>query len=114
MLQFILLPFALTILPSSLALEWPGPRATPSLSLPDAQGFSPKPTNGPQIHVKGNNNLDLKLFRRQGLSKYPNTCGYIDGNQEYSFTCEGAYACAYNSAKFGFGCMSFSSPLLSA
>ena len=106
MLQSLLLPAAVfNLLPPALALEWLGPRATPTASLPDAQGWTPKPTNGPQFDVVANSNPELKLFRRQALSKYPNTCGYVDGNGEYSFTCSGAYACAYNSAKFAFGCM---------
>lgn len=112
MLTSLLLPaaaaaVALGLLPTALSLEWPGPRETPTpLSLPDAQGWTPKPTDGPQFHVvAANPNSNLKLFRRQSISKYPNTCGYVDGNGEYSFTCSGAYACGYNTANFAFGCM---------
>lgn len=107
MLQSLILPSlaALTLLPSTtLALRWLGPRATPTPSLPDGQGFTPKPTNGPQLHAVLNANPELKLFRRQVQSAYPNTCGYVDGNEAYSFTCSGAYACGYASDNSAFGC----------
>lgn len=106
MLRSLLFNTALSLLYSrTLALEWLGPRATRTPSLPDGTGFTPKPTKGPQYNVVANANHDLKLFRRQRQSKYPNTCGYIDGNGAYSFTCSGAHACAYNVVDSAFGCM---------
>lgn len=100
---------------TSQALDWLGPRPTPTQSsLPDIQGWTPKPTDAPRLphqqhhHAAlANTNLELKrLFRRQAQSKYPNTCGYVDGNEYYSFTCSGAYACAYHVDNFAFGCKS--------
>ena len=96
--------FVLSALPAAFALQWLGPRATPDPSLPDGHGVSPKPTDGPQYNVVANKNLELKLFRRQSRSKYANTCGYVNGNGEYSITCSGAYACAYDTQNYAFGC----------
>ncbi|KAF7506547.1 hypothetical protein GJ744_011693 [Endocarpon pusillum] len=90
------------------SLQWPGPRATPTPSLPDADGWTPKPTAAPPIqHVvaaaMGNTNFKLKLFRR--LVNTLNTCGYVDGNGLYPFTCaEQGAACAYNRQMSAFGC----------
>lgn len=101
---------ALSLLPTTLALDWFGPRPTPTRSQPDAQGWTPKPTEGPQYNVVAAN-PGLKLFRRQSYQfRYPNTCGYVDGNGAYSFTCDGAFGCAFNSAKFAFGCTSTPTP----
>ncbi|ERF72079.1 hypothetical protein EPUS_04997 [Endocarpon pusillum Z07020] len=109
------LTFLLPLLPQTAqSLQWRGPHATPTQFLPDADGWTPKPTAAPPSqHVvaaaMGNTNLELKLFRRQtgGLSKLPNTCGYVDGNGAYAFTCSGyGYVCAYNTRENAFGCCS--------
>ena len=103
MLQTLLLLGGL--LPTAFSLEFPGARQTPSPSLPNGQGISPRPTKSPQDDTIANSNLELvRLFRRQNASKYANTCGYVDGNEAYPFTCPGNYACAYNSKNFAFGC----------
>jgi hypothetical protein len=105
MLRSLVLPAALlSILPATLALEWLGPRATPIPSLPDAQGFTPKPTNGPQLNVVAKSNPDLKLLRRQSRSIDPQTCGFVNGNGAYGITCDGVYACGYNTKLSAFGC----------
>jgi hypothetical protein len=105
MLRSLFLPaVALSILPATLALEWLGPRATPIPSLPDAQGFTPKPTNGPQLNVVAKSNPDLKLLRRQTRSIDDQTCGFVNGNGAYAITCDGNYACGYNTKLSAFGC----------
>lgn len=110
---FAFLTLFLPLLPQTvLSLQWPGPRATPTPSLPDADGWTPKPTAAPPAQhvaaVMGNTNLGLKAFRRQlsDVYKSPGTCGYVDGNGEYSFTCSASSACAYNSEISAFGCCS--------
>lgn len=114
---FAFLTLFLPLLPQTvLSLQWPGPRATPTPSLPDADGWTPKPTAAPPAQhvaaVMGNTNLGLKAFRRQlsDVYKSPGTCGYVDGNGEYSFTCSASSACAYNSEISAFGCMYFPPP----
>jgi hypothetical protein len=94
---------ALTIIPT-LALVHPGPRATDtSTDLPDATGWTPKPTSGPLL---SGSLFGLKHMRRQFPDAPANTCGWYSADPAEPLTCTAESACAYNTEGSYFGCCS--------
>ncbi len=54
-------------------------------------GWSPKPTQAPQMRERYGSLEMNDLFRRLSIE----TCGYTSGDQSQPFTCDGGQGCAY-------------------
>ncbi|OCL07128.1 hypothetical protein AOQ84DRAFT_355122 [Glonium stellatum] len=78
---------------SAMAFPWAGPE--PTLTMPEADGWSPAPTMAPEANI-------MEMFKR---SAGDNTCGYINGISTSSLTCnDNAYVCATNTYYGVHGC----------
>lgn len=74
------------------AVPWPGPE--PTVVIPKADGWNPKPTEGPKLG-------QMELFKRAD----ENTCGFVSGEGWNSLTCNDPdYICATNDFYGVHGC----------
>lgn len=85
---------------SSFALTPAFPHVTPELLKPDEHGWTPKPTQAPQIDLFG----ELKLFNRQATATPNTTCGVYQQTDLGKYACGTSSACLINYAQSGFGC----------
>ncbi|KAF2003709.1 hypothetical protein P154DRAFT_519929 [Amniculicola lignicola CBS 123094] len=77
------------------AMAFPGAFPEPTLVVPERDGWSPAPTQGPKIGA-------LELFRRASEDA---TCGYISGESAQSLTCNNSnFVCATNTYYGVHGC----------